>query len=75
MPESLSELGGYTTPDDGEEPFFCLLQDDKLISHVSVETDVLLEQIDGGYDVNDARLVISVTLRPYHVIISNVGFT
>jgi hypothetical protein len=41
MPESKAELGGYEKPIDDEDPFFVLLQDDKLITHISVETDVL----------------------------------
>jgi len=41
IPENLAETGGMG-PQDDEDPFFCLLQDDKLISSVSVTTDELL---------------------------------
>lgn len=68
MPEQKEELGGYEKPNrETEFPFYCLLQDDKLISHVSVETDMLLEAMPNSeaIDDNDVRLVISVNLTPY----------
>lgn len=77
MPSSTSELGGFSQPDTGEDPFFVLLEDDKLISHVAVETDVLLEptpSANGVYLANDARLVITVTVRPYRVLMDNLHF-
>jgi hypothetical protein len=77
MPDYIAELGGYLVPEADEDPFFVLLQDDKLISHVSVETDVLLEptpSANGKFLTNDARLIITVTLRPYMVAIGNVHF-
>jgi hypothetical protein len=64
MPSGKDELGGYNFPDDTEKPFYCLLEDDCLITKVSVETDMLLEPIGGAFDVNDARIVISVTVQP-----------
>ena len=60
-----NELVGYDTPADDEKPFFCLLEDDSLITHVTVETDILLQPIGNVHDANDARLIISVKLRPY----------
>jgi hypothetical protein len=33
------------TPDAGETPFYCLLEDDRLISKITVETDRLLEDL------------------------------
>lgn len=64
MPEGKSELGGYDAPEEGEEPFFCLLQDDSMITKIAVETDILLEPVGDSFDVNDARLVITVTVQP-----------
>ena len=65
MPEGKNELGGYDAPAEGEDPFFCLLQDDSMITKVTVETDILLEPVSGqNDDPNDARLVITVTLQP-----------
>jgi hypothetical protein len=77
MPDSKDELGGYLTPTADEDPFFVLLQNDKLISHVSVETDVLLQpthSAQGDFPPNHARLIITVTLRPYKVAIGNMHF-
>ena len=77
MPSNADELGGYDVPADGEDPFFVLLEDDGLLSHVSIETDTLLEPTPpakGQFLVNDARLVITVHLRPYFVKIDNTHF-
>jgi hypothetical protein len=52
-------------PSDDEKPFFVLLEDDKLITHLSVETDTLLEQVSEDWDDNDVRLIISVKIKPY----------
>jgi hypothetical protein len=50
-------------PSDDEKPFFVLLEDDKLITHISVETDTLLEKVSSDWNDNDVRLVISVKLK------------
>lgn len=70
MPAGKEECGGYNFPTEDEQPFYCLLEDDVLITKVSVETDFLLEPIRSperkrsDYDPNDARLVITVTIQP-----------
>jgi hypothetical protein len=64
MPTDKNELGGYEAPDPSEAPFFCLLQDDKLITKVTVETDFLLQGVHDPIDVNDVRLVIKVAIQP-----------
>jgi hypothetical protein len=74
MPGNTSELGGYDTPDGSEKPFYCLLEDDKLISHVSVETDTLLEPTGEQFDTNDSRLIISAKIRPYNITWGNLNF-
>jgi hypothetical protein len=62
-------------PDADETPFFCLLENDKLISKITVETDLLLEDIRGqSYDEHDARLVITVRIRPYEMSPFNLQF-
>lgn len=70
-PKDLQDLGG-TAPVDGEDPFFVLLEDDELITHTSVETDTLLEPING--DENDVRLVLTINVRPYRVGLNNIEF-
>jgi hypothetical protein len=61
------------TPED-EKPFHCLLEDDKLVSHISMETDTLLEPVSISPDKNGARIVITVRIKPYVVTIANLGF-
>lgn len=61
-------------PDAGEQPFFCLLEDDKLITKVSVETNQLLQFVSPRREVNEVRLVITVTLRPYELHLGNMQF-
>jgi hypothetical protein len=77
MPDYKGELGGYLMPTADEDPFFVLLQNDKLISHIAVETDVLLQPThlaDGNFLENHVRLIITVTLRPYKITIGNMHF-
>jgi hypothetical protein len=60
VPERNSEIGA--TPDDGEDPFYTLLQDDKLITSVNITTDRLLSPFTGDHShpENDVVLVIHV---------------
>jgi len=43
MPHEKTALPNGALPQDGEDPFFCLLEDDSLIVRVNVESDRLLE--------------------------------
>ena len=74
LPKGTQELVGYESPRNDERPFFCLLEDDSLITHVSVETDTLLQPTGNASNVNDTRLMIHVKLRPYVVNPSNENF-
>jgi hypothetical protein len=75
MPNPKAELGGYDVPLPDENPFDVLLEDDKLITHVSVTTDVLLQPTGHSPDpVNDARLVIAVTIKPVNQGWHNINF-
>ena len=47
-------------PNPGEQPFFCLLEDDKLITGLSVKTDQLLVP---GAGSDEVRLLIRVNTR------------
>lgn len=64
----------HQRPRSAEEPFFCLLEDDKLITKVSVETDQLLQFVTPQRDMNEVRLVITVTLRPFEMNLENMQF-
>jgi hypothetical protein len=56
MPRYADEVEGYA-PDAGEDPFFCLLEDDALINEVKITTDQMLVP---AADENDVLLVIHV---------------
>lgn len=74
-----AELGsqsnkGQQAPGPDETPFFVLLEDDSLITHVSVTADELLEPVAGTPVENSVRLLIDVTVRPYKVMMGNLSF-
>lgn len=59
MPQTCDEVcGDSPTPD--EDPFFCLLEDDKLITKVQVETNWLLTPPSLGEHIHDVHLIIRV---------------
>lgn len=62
------------SPDTSENPFFVLLEDDKLITHLSVTTDRLLEEVPGVPEKEAVRIVISVKIRPYFSKFENLDF-
>jgi hypothetical protein len=79
MPHGPSELGagtrqGKQSPDPGEDPFYVLMEDDSLITHVAVTTDRLLEEIPDVPPQNAARLFVDVTIRPYATNLENARF-
>jgi len=74
-PRQPQELRQCPDPSEGEDPFFCLLEDDSLVARVTVEADTMLEPIVGAVlRRSDARLVIKVTLRPTNFTAENAGF-
>jgi hypothetical protein len=74
-PKGAQELRGNENPLPTEDPFFCLLQDDKLVSGFAVETDTLLDEIvPGDEDKRMAKVVVSVELRPYFPTYFNLAF-
>jgi hypothetical protein len=63
VPDTTAGLGGI--PGEDEDPFFVLLQDDKLISEIKVSTDnLLMLPRQKVVDAKDAFLVIDVKLKP-----------
>jgi hypothetical protein len=74
------ELGARTTrgqaaPSTDEDPFYVVLEDDKLITHVAVTTDTLLEPVPGIPEYEAVRLIVDVTVQPYRIVIENLGYT
>ena len=61
MPTVVPEMGGYGFEAD-EDPFFCLLEDDKLVTKISVTTDRLIVPQKAEEQINDVALIIHVTI-------------
>lgn len=59
-------------PTASEHPFFCLLEDDCLITRVSVETDRLLDKCGSSSEV---VLLIQVTTKATRVSYNNIGLS
>lgn len=59
MPENESEIGNEK-PGVDEDPFYCLLEDDALITDVSITTDRLLIPTQSDENGSDVELVIHV---------------
>jgi hypothetical protein len=59
LPKNKGELAG-ATPGNGETPFCCLLEDDKLITEVRVVTDELLAPKSDSEPQNYVELVLHV---------------
>lgn len=71
MPTTVPELGGLPIEPD-ENPFFCLLEDDSLITKVTVTTDRLLIPQSENERIHDVRLIIHVTVNdPSALFIGN----
>lgn len=58
-PQTCDEVEGFL-PESDEDPFFCLLEDDHLISEVKITTDFLLARGSGTEHKSDVHLVIHV---------------
>lgn len=79
MADTPDELGarsidGPVRPDADEDPFFTLLEDDRLITHVAVTTDTLLEPVEDCSVDHAVRMIIGVSIRPYNVHMGNLDF-
>jgi hypothetical protein len=59
MPGS-GELPSTEAPTQGENPFFCLVEDDSLVTEIKVTTDRLLTPRSDAEHENDVHLVIHV---------------
>lgn len=79
MAKGPAELGqntsaGMQQPEADEVPFLVLLQDDSLITHVAVTSDMLLEPVPNIPPDEAARVVMDVTVRPYDTHMGNLEF-
>lgn len=77
IPQQCSEVAGQS-PEDDEDPFFCLLEDDRHIFDLSVTTDRLLIPPDQSEPERDVVAVIGVYVRlalgADFVVLTDVGF-
>ena len=72
-PGNGEELAGNEEPQDGEDPFYCLLEDDKLITGLHVDTDTLLDSYEGDVDNRQVKLFITVDIKPYYTTTFNLS--
>ena len=59
-------------PEKGEDPFFCLLEDDNLITDVKVTTDRLLLPAKEDEHIHDVHLTLHVVTK---IIDMSKGFS
>lgn len=70
MPRVPSEIPTGDAPQSDENPFFCLLQDDSLITELDVKTDVLL---DASASASEAHLFMRVRTEVVNSTFDNLG--
>jgi hypothetical protein len=63
MPNNQGELPPACPVGPEEDPFYVLLEDDSLITKVTVSSDRLLSPQEAGENINDIQLVIGVTVN------------
>jgi hypothetical protein len=68
VPEA-NALPSNCTPQSGEDPFYCLLEDDKLVTSIRIETDRLL---DASIE-NEVLLVVRVSTKLTEVYMDTIG--
>lgn len=71
IPKKSDELPKNDLPLDNETPFFCLLEDDNLITKISVSTDRLLYKT---VDTSTVELLIHVKTKATKTTYNNIGF-
>ena len=72
IPKEKSEIPTDDEPSEDEKPyFFCLLQDDSLITKVAIRADRLLQPLRDPFTPDHIRLMIGVTIRATHLTNAN----
>lgn len=61
VPDTMDEMGKDSTPQSGEDPFYCLLHNDSAITKISVTTDTLLRPPTADEGIHDVELVIAIS--------------
>ena len=70
IPKEPTALPADAVPEEGETPFFCLLEDDNLITKVAVSTDRLLY---GDVRPSEVELLVHVTTKAISAVWANAG--
>ena len=70
MPSEATALPKGAVPELDERPFYCLLEDDRLITRISVETDRLLEP---HLDPSEVALFVRVRTRQLQTFMGTIG--
>ena len=75
-PKGANELRGNEQPAEGENPFYCLLEDDNVVTGLVVETDTLLDPPTGDREADrrQVKIIITVELKPLDVTLFNLSF-
>jgi hypothetical protein len=63
IPENGTELPLNAVPDADEDPFFCLLENDSLVTDLNITTDRLLRPLRLGENENDVVLVMKIHVK------------
>lgn len=71
VPNDDSELPAGVQPERDEDPLFCLLEDDKLITTVRLESERLYAGTI-GHQQNRVRLVVKVTVKAQQLAWSTI---
>jgi hypothetical protein len=70
MPDQLDALPNHAAPAEDEAPFFCLLEDDNLITRIDVGSDRLLDPLA---QTSEVVLLIHVRTKPTVVTFANAA--
>lgn len=70
-PAHRNQLPANESPSEGEDPFYCLLEDDGLVTSLEVESDILLLS---NFPNNHAHVIVSAEIRPHTVNMFNLSF-
>jgi|SRR5215471_17213083 len=69
-PRNVAELRGSESLGDCEDPFYCLLEDDNLVTQLKVGTDLDPPEGAAEQDRRRVQIVVTVELKPYDMTCS-----
>lgn len=63
VPRQCSEVGEHAKPEADENPFYVLMEDDRLIYELNVTTDTLLAPVEASEPHRDVVAIVRVKTR------------